>query len=35
MMPDWRKSSRSNFKGGDCVEVATLSTRDAQQFAGK
>jgi Domain of unknown function (DUF397) len=24
----WRKSSRSNANGGECVEVATLDSRD-------
>jgi hypothetical protein len=23
--PEWRKSSRSNSQGGDCVEVADVS----------
>ncbi|MCW2946708.1 MAG: hypothetical protein JWR24_3425 [Actinoallomurus sp.] len=31
--PDWRKSSRSNAQGGDCVEVAPISAKDAKQLA--
>jgi hypothetical protein len=25
--PDWRKASRSNDTGGNCVEVATITDR--------
>jgi Domain of unknown function (DUF397) len=30
---DWRKSSRSNAQGADCVEVAPVSAADATKLA--
>jgi hypothetical protein len=30
---DWRKSSRSNAQGADCVEVAHISGEDAERLA--
>ncbi|MGI5232337.1 DUF397 domain-containing protein [Actinoallomurus sp. CA-142502] len=30
---DWRKSSRSNAQGVDCVEVARISSEDAERLA--
>jgi Domain of unknown function (DUF397) len=30
---DWRKSSRSNAQGADCVEVAPASTQDVKRLA--
>jgi hypothetical protein len=30
---DWRKSSRSNAQGADCVEVASASAQDVKRLA--
>ncbi|WP_432705607.1 DUF397 domain-containing protein [Actinoallomurus iriomotensis] len=30
---DWRKSSRSSAQGADCVEVARISSEDAERLA--
>jgi hypothetical protein len=30
--PDWRKSSRTNAQGGDCVEVASIGAKDVKRL---